>query len=119
MSTGGQVVGGVVGAVVGFIGSGFNPTGALYGAQIGLMAGGYLDPIGEPLRFLGELPARSMTLVAEALVGTVSEITLVAPVLVLFILPQLSSAWDPMGWLMRYAVGPAFNVVMRAAGYGL
>ena len=40
-------------------------------------------------------------------------------VLVLFILPQLSSAWDPMGWLMRYAVGPAFNVVMRGAGYGL
>ena len=43
MSTGGQVVGGVVGAVAGFfIGGG--PTGALYGAQIGIMAGGYLDP---------------------------------------------------------------------------
>jgi hypothetical protein len=43
MSTAGQVVGGVVGAVAGFfIGGG--PTGALYGAQIGIMAGGYLDP---------------------------------------------------------------------------
>jgi hypothetical protein len=44
MSSAGQVVGGVVGAVVGFFASGFNPTGALYGAQIGMMAGGYLDP---------------------------------------------------------------------------
>jgi len=43
MSTAGQVVGGLVGAVAGFfIGGG--PTGALYGAQIGIMAGGYLDP---------------------------------------------------------------------------
>jgi hypothetical protein len=42
MSTGGQVVGGVVGAVAGFFIGG--PTGALYGAQIGIMAGGYLDP---------------------------------------------------------------------------
>ena len=43
MSSAGQVVGGVVGAVAGFfIGGG--PTGALYGAQIGIMAGGYLDP---------------------------------------------------------------------------
>ena len=42
MSTG-QIAGGVVGAVAGFfIGGG--PTGALYGAQIGIMAGGYLDP---------------------------------------------------------------------------
>ena len=44
MSSAGQVVGGVVGAVVGFVGNGFNPMGALYGAQIGMMAGGYLDP---------------------------------------------------------------------------
>lgn len=42
-------------------------------------AGGYIDPIREPLHFLRELPARWMTLVAEALVGTVSEITLVVP----------------------------------------
>ena len=43
MSTGGQVAGGLVGAVVGFFAGG-GPTGALYGAQIGIMAGGYLDP---------------------------------------------------------------------------
>ena len=40
MSSVGQAVGGVVGAVVGF----FTPLGPLYGAQIGMMAGGYLDP---------------------------------------------------------------------------
>ena len=43
MSSGGQVLGGVVGAVAGFF-LGGGPTGALYGAQIGMMAGGYLDP---------------------------------------------------------------------------
>jgi hypothetical protein len=42
MSSAGQVVGGVVGAVVGFFAGG--PSGSLYGAQIGMMAGGYLDP---------------------------------------------------------------------------
>jgi hypothetical protein len=42
MSSGGQVLGGVVGAIAGFFTGG--PTGALYGAQIGMMAGGYLDP---------------------------------------------------------------------------
>lgn len=42
MSTGGQVVGGVVGAVAGFIGSGFNPAGALWGAHIAMIAGEYL-----------------------------------------------------------------------------
>ena len=42
MSSAGQLVGGVVGAVAGALIGG--PTGALYGAQIGLMAGGYLDP---------------------------------------------------------------------------
>ena len=42
MSSGGQVVGGIVGAVAGFFLGG--PSGALYGAQIGMMAGGYLDP---------------------------------------------------------------------------
>ena len=40
MSSVGQAVGGVVGAVVGF----FTPLGPLYGAQLGMMAGGYLDP---------------------------------------------------------------------------
>lgn len=44
MSTVGQAVGGIVGGVVGFFASGFNPMGAVYGAQIGMMAGGYLDP---------------------------------------------------------------------------
>ncbi len=42
-------------------------------------AGGYIDPIREPLHFLSALPARWMTLVSEALVGTVSEITVVVP----------------------------------------
>jgi len=42
VSSGGQVVGGIVGAVAGFFLGG--PSGALYGAQIGMMAGGYLDP---------------------------------------------------------------------------
>ncbi len=35
----------------------------------------------------------------------------------LFILPQLSSAWDPMGWLLRWGVSPAFRLVLRAAGH--
>jgi len=43
MSSGGQIVGGLVGAVVGFFASGFNPAGALYGAQIALIAGDYLS----------------------------------------------------------------------------
>lgn len=42
MSSVGQALGGVVGAVIGFFAGG--PQGALYGAQIGMMAGGYLDP---------------------------------------------------------------------------
>lgn len=43
MSTAGQAIGGVVGAVAGFfIGGG--PMGAVYGAQIGMSLGGYLDP---------------------------------------------------------------------------
>jgi hypothetical protein len=48
MSTGGQAVGGLVGGIAGFFLAG--PLGAsaltssLYGAQIGMMAGGYLDP---------------------------------------------------------------------------
>lgn len=44
MSSAGQLVGGFAGAIIGFVGSGFNPTGALYGAQVGLLIGGYLDP---------------------------------------------------------------------------
>ncbi len=42
MSSVGQAVGGIAGAVVGFFVGG--PSGALYGAQLGMMAGGYLDP---------------------------------------------------------------------------
>jgi hypothetical protein len=41
MSSGGQVVGGIVGAVAGFFIPG---AGALIGAQVGMMIGGYLDP---------------------------------------------------------------------------
>lgn len=44
MSSPGQIIGGVVGAVAGFFLSGFNPMGALYGAQFGMMAGGAIDP---------------------------------------------------------------------------
>ena len=44
MSSGGQVVGGLVGAVAGFFLGGGTPSGALYGAQIGMTLGGYLDP---------------------------------------------------------------------------
>ncbi|MCM8596659.1 MAG: hypothetical protein NFV71_15135, partial [Candidatus Accumulibacter sp.] len=42
MSTVGQALGGLVGGIGGFFLGG--PMGALYGAQIGLMAGGSLDP---------------------------------------------------------------------------
>ena len=44
MSSPGQIIGGVVGAVAGFFLSGFNPMGTLYGAQLGMMAGGAIDP---------------------------------------------------------------------------
>lgn len=40
MSSPGQIVGGVLGAVVGF----FTPAGPIIGAQIGMMVGGYIDP---------------------------------------------------------------------------
>lgn len=43
MSTG-QAVGAVVGGAIGFFASGGTPMGLAYGAQIGMMAGGYLDP---------------------------------------------------------------------------
>jgi len=42
MSSTGQIAGGIVGAVVGFFAGG--PGGALYGAQLGMMAGGLIDP---------------------------------------------------------------------------
>lgn len=42
MSSTGQAVGGIVGAVVGFVYGG--PGGAIYGAQLGMAAGGLLDP---------------------------------------------------------------------------
>ena len=35
----------------------------------------------------------------------------------LFLLPQLVAAWNPMGWLLRWAVYPAFRLVLRAAGH--
>lgn len=43
MSSGGQIFGGVVGAIIGFF-VGAGPQGAVYGAQIGMMIGGALDP---------------------------------------------------------------------------
>lgn len=44
MSSGGQILGGIVGSVTGFIVSGGSLMGAAYGAQIGMMAGGIIDP---------------------------------------------------------------------------
>lgn len=44
MSSAGQIVGGLGGAVIGFFVSGGNPMGALYGAQIGMGVGGMIDP---------------------------------------------------------------------------
>lgn len=44
MSSTGQIVGGLGGAVIGFFASGGNPMGALYGAQIGMGVGGMIDP---------------------------------------------------------------------------
>lgn len=40
----GNLVGGIVGAAVGFVVSGFNPVGAAYGFALGAAAGGLLDP---------------------------------------------------------------------------
>lgn len=40
MSSAGQIVGGIAGAVVGF----FTPAGPIIGAQVGMMIGGYIDP---------------------------------------------------------------------------
>lgn len=44
MSTTGGTLGGILGAVAGFILSGGNPAMALYGAQLGIMAGSLIDP---------------------------------------------------------------------------
>ena len=44
MSSGGQIAGGIVGAIVGYVATGFNPMGAYYGAMNGAGIGGYLDP---------------------------------------------------------------------------
>lgn len=44
MSSPGQIIGGVVGAVIGFVGTGFNPVGAFQGAAIGASIGAALDP---------------------------------------------------------------------------
>lgn len=40
----GQIIGGVVGAVIGYVVTGFNPYGAIQGAALGAGIGGYLDP---------------------------------------------------------------------------
>ena len=52
MSSGGQVAGGVIGAVAGFFigGPAAGLKGALYGAQIGIAVGGYLDPPKGPVQ---------------------------------------------------------------------
>lgn len=44
MSNAGQAGSAIVGGIIGFVASGFNPMGALYGAQIGLLAGSVLFP---------------------------------------------------------------------------
>lgn len=40
MSTAGQAIGGVIGAVVGF----FTPIGPLYSAELEMMAGNFIEP---------------------------------------------------------------------------
>lgn len=40
----GSLIGGVVGAIIGYVVSGFNPAGAMYGFSLGSMAGGLLFP---------------------------------------------------------------------------
>lgn len=44
MSSTGQIVGGLVGAVAGYFLSGMNPMGAVYGASLGMTLGGIADP---------------------------------------------------------------------------
>jgi hypothetical protein len=59
MSSTGQIVGGIVGAVVGFFVGG--PSGALYGAQLGIMAGGLIDPAKVQGPRLEDLTAQTST----------------------------------------------------------
>jgi hypothetical protein len=44
MSSTGQALGAITGAVIGFFATGGNPLGALYGAQVGMGVGGLIDP---------------------------------------------------------------------------
>lgn len=44
MSSAGQFIGGIAGAVIGFFASGMTGMGAVYGAQIGMGIGGMIDP---------------------------------------------------------------------------
>ena len=64
MSTVGQGVGGLVGGIAGFFIGG--PSGAIYGAQIGIMAGGYIDPPKGPK---GKRPSASDLAVQTATYG--------------------------------------------------
>lgn len=63
MSSPGQIVGGIVGAVIGF----FTPAGPIIGAQIGMMAGGLIDPPKGPHQYG---PRLSDTSVQVASYGT-------------------------------------------------
>ena len=77
MSTVGQAAGGLVGGIAGFFLSGGSPTGALYGAQIGLSIGGYLDPVKGPVSEgprLSDLSVQTSTYgaVIPRIYGTVS-----------------------------------------------
>ena len=45
MGTAGQIIGGVVGAVAGFLLSGYNPYGAYVGFVLGSGIGSYIDPM--------------------------------------------------------------------------
>lgn len=47
----GSLIGGVVGATIGFVASGFNPMGAVYGFSLGSMAGGLLLPTDMPKQY--------------------------------------------------------------------
>jgi Zn-dependent protease len=43
---------------------------------------------------------------------------LMVVILFLFLLPMAVPAWDPMGLFVRHVVGPAFDLVLLAAGLG-
>ena len=45
MGTQGTIIGGILGAAVGFVISGFNPAGAMFGFTIGAGIGSYIDPL--------------------------------------------------------------------------